>query len=281
MIYHEKGIFPANYHFREFVHMDENFFYPLHWHTAVEMIYIVENNFNVYVNNHDYYLNERDIIIISSGDIHGFQTYRNKGKRIFLQFDIAKLDNLVLTNSIKPFISQTRVISPQSDKSFHSALEENIIKTMEGNNKDLAYSLYLNARIYDILALLVRNFADKPVRESNGRSLKRIYELEKLSGAFKYIEENYQSDVTLKDAAKASGFSEYHFSRLFKEVTEKNFSSYLNEFRVKKAEMLLIGTDSPITQVAYMSGFKSISTFNRIFKEVKGYTPTEFKKMQI
>jgi AraC-like DNA-binding protein len=49
-----------------------------------------------------------------------------------------------------------------------------------------------------------------------------------------FIEQNYQNEITLKQLADAAGFSEYHFSRVFKEITEKNIHQYLSEFRIKK-----------------------------------------------
>ena len=112
-------------------------------------------------------------------------------------------------------------------------------------------------------------------------NLKKVFGLEKINNAFVFIEKNYREEITLKDVSKAAGFSEYHFSRVFKEIMEKNFHCYLNEFRVKKAEKLLMKNDITITQVAYDSGFNSVVTFNRIFKVIKGCTPSIYKKILI
>jgi len=279
---HEKEIFSESYPFRLVANTEENFDYPFHWHSALEIIYAMESDYEVIVNNTDYALDERDILLISGGDIHGFHVHGNRGKRIFIQFDISKLKGFGFNNSLKPLISKTRKISSQNDIDLHHMMEEQIIKIIEDYSKnDLASPLYLSARVYDILSILARHYASRIMSEAPVSGSKRIFGLEKLNGAFKYIEENYQEDITLKSVARASGFSEYYFSRLFKEVTEKNFCSYLKEFRVKKAEMLLADSDMPITQVAYTSGFRSITSFNRIFKEIKGCTPTEYKKMRV
>ncbi|HHV98927.1 MAG TPA: AraC family transcriptional regulator [Clostridiaceae bacterium] len=279
---HEKGIFSESYPFRLVANTEENFDYPFHWHKALEIIYAMESDYEVIVNNANYVLDERDILLISGGDIHGFHVHGNRGKRIFIQFDITKLKGFGFDNSLKLLISKTRKISYQNDKDLHRMLEEQIIKMIEDYNKnDLASPLYLSARVYDILSILARHCANWIMNETPVSGSKRIYGLEKLNGALKYIEENYHKDITLKSVASASGFSEYYFSRLFKEVTEKNFCSYLKELRVKKAEKLLADSDMLITQVAYASGFKSITSFNRTFKEIKGCTPTEYKKMRV
>ena len=85
-------------------------------------------------------------------------------------------------------------------------------------------------------------------------------------------------DISLDYLADQVGFSKFHFSRLFKEYTDYNFSDYLCIRRIKAAETLLEDPDYSITEVALNSGFASISTFNRIFKQKKGITPSEHRK---
>jgi AraC-like DNA-binding protein len=89
------------------------------------------------------------------------------------------------------------------------------------------------------------------------------------------------NDISLSDIAKAVGFSEYYFSRLFKDVTEKNFSHYLNEYRIKQAEYYLTRSGMSVAEIAYTVGFNSIVTFNRSFKSVKGCSPSTYKKIGI
>ncbi|MBZ4647267.1 MAG: hypothetical protein PWR27_2469 [Petroclostridium sp.] len=279
---HEKGIFTEDYPFRLTINIEENFDYPFHWHNAVELVYVLENGYKVNVNSGEYHLNEKDILIIAGGDIHGFYTRNNKGRRVFIQFDISMLDGFGDMNAVKPFLSQTKKISFQDDKHLHHALEEQILRIIaEYEKKEFAYALNLNARIYDIIVILSRNLISKISSGNEGGTVKKVCGLEKLSKAFKYIEENYQNNITLKDVSKATGFSEYHFSRIFKEITEKNFHSYLTEFRIKKAEKLLMNTDTTVAQAAHATGFNSIATFNRTFKEIKGCTPTLYRKMCI
>jgi len=54
---------------------------------------------------------------------------------------------------------------------------------------------------------------------------------------------------------------------------------YINARRVKAAEVLLLDHSIPITEVAMRAGFKSLTTFNRIFKEIKHCTPSDFKRL--
>ena len=95
----------------------------------------------------------------------------------------------------------------------------------------------------------------------------------------RYIDQNYMHDITLEDLASIAGYSPYHFSRLFKKYSNTTFVNFLNRRRVKAAEMMLLEGGYSITDVAMQSGFSSLTTFNRVFKMINGYTPTEYKKL--
>jgi AraC-like DNA-binding protein len=147
----------------------------------------------------------------------------------------------------------------------------------EHESKDYAYALSINARIFDIIVLISRNHV-RSFLEGNNSNSKKIAGLQQINKAFEYIEKNFPLQVTLKDASHAAGFSEYYFSRLFKEYTGQSFLSYLNTYRVKHAEKMLKSTEMPVLDIAMESGFNSLPTFNRTFKQVKGCSPTFYRK---
>lgn len=76
-----------------------------------------------------------------------------------------------------------------------------------------------------------------------------------------------------------SGFSKFYFSRLFKQFTDVSFYKYVNQKRIEKAAEMLTEPNISITNVALSCGFESLSSFIRMFKIVKGCTPTEFRNM--
>jgi AraC-like DNA-binding protein len=274
----EKEIFTGSAPFRIAINTEENYEYPFHWHNAVELIYAAKDKCTVNVNNTEYVLFEKDILIIAAGEIHNFHIENSKGLRYFIQFDCTKLFGFSDTKAFKAYQYQTEMFTANDNKVVHEALEEQINKIIyEYNNMSFGSELFFNARFLDITIILSRNLL------KNNNSIKysnKTYELSKLDKAFEYIEENYHRQISLVDAAKAAGFSEYHFSRVFKKVTEKNFHTYLNEYRIKKAEKLLFD-EVTIAEAAYASGFNSIVTFNRAFKLVKGCSPSEYIKKRI
>ena len=96
---------------------------------------------------------------------------------------------------------------------------------------------------------------------------------------FRYIDKNYMYDITLELLADFSGYSKYHFSRIFKQYSSVSYIDYLNEKRIREAENMLLNDDISITEIAVRSGFKSLATFNRAFKKMKHCTPSEFKRL--
>jgi AraC-like DNA-binding protein len=278
---HEKEIFSGNYPFRLEYNDSEDFNYPLHWHNAVELVYNCENNCRVGVNGSEYLLSENEILFIPAGEIHDIHSI-GKGKRFFIQFEISKLDGFGNMEKIKPPVSKTRRITRIDNNHLYNLIEEQIKEMIEEyKNKEAVFTLSLHARVCDILVAVTRDQVNKMGTGDAKGIQKKVYGLEKINNAMKFIEENYSDNITLKDVANAAGYSEYHFSRVFKEIMEKNFHSYLNELRVNKAEALLMHNDTGIAYVANEVGFNSFVTFNRIFKALKGCTPSVYKKIHI
>lgn len=276
---HEKEIFTEQYPFRLAVNTLEDFQYPLHWHNAVELVYNAHGTCLLNTAGVEYPLGKGDLLLIPSGEVHEILSCSKGGRCYFLQFNIASLDGFGGINDIKPFMVKVVRIGSDGDPELQKSVEKCVVELIrEYENKEYAYALSRNARIFDLIVLISRNLAVKSGIAGGAGKSRRIAGLEQINDAVEYIKRNYPSDITLKDVANAVGFSEYYFSRLFKDYTGRNFHNYLNEYRVKQAEKLLRSSDMQISDVALESGFNSLVTFNRIFRKIKGCPPTIYRK---
>lgn len=81
-------------------------------------------------------------------------------------------------------------------------------------------------------------------------------------------------------AAMADHFriTEQHLSRVINQHFRQSFSELMNGLRTREAEAMLTGTDKPITVIAFDCGFSSITSFNRVFKEATGKSPSAYRK---
>ena len=96
-----------------------------------------------------------------------------------------------------------------------------------------------------------------------------------------YISENCTPQLTPDDVSRRIGMSRSHFSHLFRAYTDMTFVGFLTAERIKRAEAFFSDPNVHIVDVAYDSGFASISSFNRAFRRLKGCSPTQFRKTRV
>ena len=253
--------------------------FPMHWHSAMEVIMPLENTFAVSMNNMAYSIPVGEILFIPPGELH--EAYApSTGSRIVMQFDAALLSNVKSLIGILPVLLQSRIISKDNAPDLYQAEHDLLLKIYEeynSNNPLREAAIY--SLIIQMFVLIGRNHMDSDTLFPMVRVGKQKEYIEKFNMVFDYIDQNYTEDLTLETVSGVAGFSKFHFSRLFKQFTDMSFYDYLNQRRVRAAELLLLNPDIPITEIAMQSGFSSISTFNRVFKSFKKCTPTEFKKL--
>ncbi len=278
---HEKEIFDEKFPFRMIVNRNINFVYPPHWHNAVELIYVLKNSFVVLVNSKKYRLQEKDIMYIPGGDIHEFCSETPTGVRIFINFEFSSLSSYINAERIYTQLRDVRLITPDAGDLYENIESELQRMLKEQQNGGAAQELFYTARMLDILVLLCRSIPSQIHMGDLKNGGRKDLGLYKISKSLEYIEKRYMEDIHLKDIANAAGFSEYYFSRLFKEITEKNFHQFLNEYRIKKAEELLADSSQSISETAYAVGFSSIATFDRVFRQIKGCSPKNYRKLYV
>lgn len=93
-----------------------------------------------------------------------------------------------------------------------------------------------------------------------------------------YIDENFQKDITLEKLSEVFHFSPAYLSRKFHQNKQCTINDYIRDKRIKYTIYLLENSTIAIKDISTMSGFSSISHFNRVFKSVTGKTPSEYKR---
>ena len=99
-----------------------------------------------------------------------------------------------------------------------------------------------------------------------------------MNAVIKYISENLENDISMSGLAEALGYEYHYLSGLFNQCFSVNFKRFLNLYKVEKACALLGEEDCNIMSVYSACGFESMRNFNRVFKEITGYTPSEYKR---
>ncbi|MEE0946347.1 MAG: AraC family transcriptional regulator [Acutalibacteraceae bacterium] len=146
---------------------------------------------------------------------------------------------------------------------FNKALNHFLFKTP-------GYMTICNGIIAQIIGLLYNE---------HSTSFYDFQKAEKLKTSIEYVKNNYENpDLSVNQLAKISYLSEKHLRRLFLDVHKKTPYNYLQEFRINKAEIMLLNTSKSITDIAIQCGFSDIYSFSHCFKKHKGVSPSQYVK---
>jgi AraC-like DNA-binding protein/ligand-binding sensor protein len=99
-----------------------------------------------------------------------------------------------------------------------------------------------------------------------------------IARAKQFIGDHQDEDISLTDVAKSVNASTFYFCKMFKKASGINFTEYLSRVRVEKAKNLLLNPNARVSEVAYNVGFQSLTHFNRVFRKLTGYSPTEYRR---
>lgn len=92
------------------------------------------------------------------------------------------------------------------------------------------------------------------------------------------MEEHYYENLMLADVAQKVGISAGYLSTLFQRQMAKGFVDYLNEIRVEHACAYLRQNYLKTYEIAYKVGYRDEKYFSRVFKKIKGQSPSEYRK---
>lgn len=97
----------------------------------------------------------------------------------------------------------------------------------------------------------------------------------------RYLETHYQKDIPLNTLADYVALNPSYLSRIFKKETGKSITEYLFLIRIEHAKKLLTQTNNKLSFIAETTGFNDTAYFSNMFKKATGYTPSEYRIIQI
>jgi two-component system response regulator YesN len=159
------------------------------------------------------------------------------------------------------------LIKPINDDELYDAIRKacDAVRNKKKINK-------IESRIDDITDSKVMLFKEYLLDDT--KTVKSNY----IGKMLKYISDNYQKNINIKDVAESLSISESHISRLFKSEVGYTFIDYLTYYRIKKAIGYLRDPEVRIYEVAEKIGYKDQRYFSVIFKKLVGVTPKEFRE---
>lgn len=241
----------------------------LHYHDEVELLACKEGVISAVIDNEKYVIRDGEILFLNARVPHETYCEVSGSKSMFIQFRIERfLQNP--SETLSKYLSYLRRNTTSSVQLINNpAILESMCKILdELEHRQAGYVNLIYANVHTICGMLARERIFSEDGETD------IQSLQKLLPALIYIDENYSGELSLDDVSTASGLNKYYFCRLFKKACGIGFSEYLNLVRVSKAEKMLRKTDKTVLEIAFDTGFSSVSYFNSIFRKYRGCTPT-------
>ncbi|HEY0829132.1 MAG TPA: AraC family transcriptional regulator [Bacilli bacterium] len=253
--------------------------FPHHWHGHIEFLYFTSGKAMIECNSVPLSVQAGELVVVNSNDLHYGISQSDHLSYYALIVDISLLHSqsvdAVETKFITP-ITQNRILfinKISNDEDINRCM---ISLIHEWEAKELGYELSIKSYLYRILTILLRKYAVN-ILTLNDYNL-RMKNLERYAPIFQYIDEHYNKELSVELLAGMAGLSRFHFSRLFKELTDRTVTEYINLIRINKSAYLLRNTRMNISEIALSTGFNDIYYFSRIFKKYKKVPPSDLRR---
>ncbi len=247
--------------------------YEMHDHSAVEIVLTLEGSVTYTIEETIYQVHKGEVLIVPPDTPHSLAMGEGSSRYLFL-FEPDAIMTMRDIKSMAMYFNKPFHLRDGSDA--HVRIRELLLRARDAyDKKELMWNTMCYSSILRVYAMLGQRYLSG-IRPRAGDSLRNM-DSEVVTAVMTYINNHYREELSLEDVAKFAGFSRYYFSRSFKRQTGYSFKDYLCQKRLQVAMDLLIRTNRSMRDVAIESGFGSVATFNRVFREKKGCTPTQYR----
>ncbi len=257
--------------------------YPMHTHEFIEIEYIAGGKGVQRINGKDYPVSRGDLLFLNIGDHH---TYTPEGSMDivnciltpqFVHHELVNSRNamdILSLSTFQEFSTDVTGLVPIIQLTGKNLPDiENMIEAMIGEFRDKQPG-YLTVLSGYVNILLARIFRILKGEDGGLGDVSRF-----APQVLKYIEDNYDKKLTLKELAGISFFNPTYFSKLFKDCFGKSVTAYIGEKRFEAAVQLLRDSNETIEAIGFAVGYKDKKQLYKLFKDFAGTTPEKYRKL--
>ncbi len=255
---------------------------PYHWHKEFEILYMTKGSAIFQVDDEAYEIEEGQAIFINGGRLHSGATINGQT----CSYDAIVFEPEALVGFHDKCIEYLNDISMnrimiQCYYSGESPWEQELLRNLQEITLSLAthsygYHLAVKGRLLLLFSILLSNGAYLTNTKGKSSVTENITRLKKV---IQYIQEHYQSKITIEDLASQLSMSRHYFCRFFKKATGVTPFDYINSYKTDRAAALIETTDLSIMEAGMDSGFDNFSYFIKTFKKYKKVTPSEYRRL--
>lgn len=252
--------------------------FPAHWHNAAEFTVVHKKGTKYKIGDILLEPSVGDVILVWPKELHEI-VYMPLHGAMFIQFSASLIENNTDLMATSRFFNQCHLISRRKNAEVCSKLTSLIYELQELYRSNTHFTETRCKMLVYSMLLLIGDYVMDNRREQIGTEKFSDKSWEYIRSALSYIAEHSAEDISQAQVAAAAGLSPYYFSKLFNEYTEMSFPDYLSGIRVQNAINLLVNEKLSITECAFMAGFQSTTRFNKVFRDITGTTPREYRKL--
>lgn len=241
--------------------IDNNLNFSIHLHKHIELVYVLEGTIDLITKDQTYTIEAGNLGLIFPNILHAYHTSETS-KVILAIYDLSLTGDY--HSVFKKYIPKDPIIE-------HLKIHKSVLHCLFTLlDDDLGAEPRLFKAYFTMLSghLLHNTLLEKRGQEENDTLTHQV---------LSYVTENYVESISIESVAKELGTNTYKISRIFSNSIGYSFKDYINSLRIENAQHLLGTTDLTITAIAYQSGFDSLRTFNRVFKEKNRISPKEYR----
>ncbi|WP_422350938.1 AraC family transcriptional regulator [Flagellimonas sp.] len=263
--------------FLVFDRLKQDFDFPVHFHPEYELNFIMNGKgVRRIVGDNLEEIEEIELVLVGPNLVHGWELYQCKAEEIHeitIQFHDDLFDTKLLSRAIfKPI--RDMFYRANHGILFSKKISEELMPRIMRLSKtvNIDYFLELISILHDLA-----NSRNQRLLSTNVSQLNDFENSKKIKKVYEYIKENFDRKISLAEISELVNMSVVSFNRFIKKRTGKTFIEYINDTRISYASRWLIETDLSIGEIGYKCGFNNMANFNRVFKKVKGTTPSSYR----
>ncbi|WP_271784141.1 AraC family transcriptional regulator [Aquimarina algiphila] len=252
-----------------------------HYHAEYELLYISQSTGIRFVGDNVAHFEPGDLVLVGPYLPHLWRNdvsyYKKKNK---------KRVKTIVAKFTKDFLGEGTFNNPEFNK-INKLLSESKYGVCFGKklssklHKDLLELADLSPAQKSITLLSILHHLsiadDKTILSSSDMRQNMTEQSQRIDIVLKYISDNYALNISLNDVADVACMTTNSFCRFFKKMTNKSFTQFLNEVRIRNASRLLVQENTSVSSVCYAVGYNSITNFNKQFKQIMRVTPKDYR----
>ncbi|MBQ7658309.1 MAG: AraC family transcriptional regulator [Butyrivibrio sp.] len=253
---------------------DSSSYVPTHWHSAMEVMYVLEGEVDVTVGGQTTVLLPGDVYLVDCAVPHSTKSL-DGNKAVLIQIPYPLLERYIPDISSRRFGFDCHSQSPIVRTKILQLIE--IIKQMQivFEVKPDGEILRFNSLVFEFLFQIYHNFSQEMETVEAQKENKTFGRIQTI---LDYLDSNYSSPISLDEISKVACLQKEYFCHFFKKNMGITYTNYLNDLRLSKIRDDLVDTDLPVKLILEKHGFTNYKLFRKMFGETFGCTPTTYRK---